>query len=141
MINIRQAKKEELQKVIEFYNSQKYHGGDTMDGSEFILIAEDGNEFVGAVRLLMEESTWVMRGMFIDDNYQKHGIGKNFLTLMDNEIGSKECYCICKDYLQNFVGRIGFKKITPADAPPHLFERYNKYMENRTFGEMIMTKR
>ena len=141
MINIRQAKKEELDKVISFYHSLGYKGTEGMDGSEFTLVAEDDNKFIGVVRLVTENGIKVMRGMFIDEPYQRRGIGKQFITLMNEELNDCECYCICKSHLENFVRGAGFKKIIPSDAPLHLFERYNKYMENRTFGEMIMTKR
>lgn len=141
MINIRQAKKHELDEVISFYHSQGYKDTEGMDGSELTLIAEDNKKFIGVVRLVTENGIKVMRGMFVDEPYQHRGIGKRFIALMNEELYSSECYCICKSHLENFVGDAGFKKIEPSDAPPHLFERYKKYMENRTFGEMIMTKR
>ena len=141
MINIRQAKKDELDEVISFYNSQDYKGTEGMDGSEFTLVAEDDNKFIGVVRLVTENGIKVMRGMFIDEPYQRRGIGKQFISLMNEELSNSECYCICKSHLENFVSGAGFKKIEPSDAPPHLLERYQKYMKNSTFGNMIMTKR
>ncbi len=141
MINIRQAHKDDLDKVVQFYHSQGYKGTEEMDGSEFTLIAEDDHRFIGVVRLVIENGIKVMRGMFIDESYRRQGIGKKFIELMNDELNGSECYCICKSHLEDFVSGAGFTKIDPADAPAHLFDRFNKYMENRTFGEMIMTKR
>lgn len=126
---------------MEFYRSQNYHGGDTMDGNEFTLIAEDGDRIIGAVRLVEEEDTLVLRGMFIDKPYQRQGIGKQMLDLMDIEIGDRECYCICKEYLEEFLGDISFTRIKPEKAPKHLETRYNEYTQKVDVGPLIMVKR
>jgi N-acetylglutamate synthase-like GNAT family acetyltransferase len=138
---IRQAHKEELEAVREFYLSQGYRGGESMDGSEFTIVAEDDDRIVGAVRLVIEEGVLVLRGMFIDKPYQRQGIGKQMLDLMDIEIGDRECYSICKEYLERFLGEIGFSKMKPEKAPMHLAERFKEYSEGKEYGEMIMVKR
>ena len=138
---IRQANKDELDAVIEFYKSQNYHGTDTMDGSEFTLVAEDDDRIIGVVRLVIEENTLVLRGMFIDKPYQRQGIGKQMLDLMDVEIGDRECYCICKAYLETFLGDIGFTQIKPEKAPEHLTDRYYSYTQKAGVGPLLMVKR
>lgn len=138
---IRQANKEELDDIIGFYRSQNYHGTDTMDGSEFTLVAEDNNRIIGVVRLVVEEGALILRGMFIDKPYQRQGIGKQMLDLMDVEIGERECYCICKEYLERFLGDIGFSKIKPEKGPEHLTERYNQYTQKVDVGPLVMVKR
>lgn len=126
---------------MEFYRSQNYHGGDTMDGSEFAIVAEDNDRIIGAVRLVIEENSLILRGMFIDKPYQRQGIGKQMLDLMDVEIGDRECYCICKAYLERFLGDIGFSQIKPEKAPKHLETRYNQYTQKADVGPLIMVKR
>lgn len=138
---IRQTNNDELEAVKEFYLSQGYKGGESMDGSEFTIVAEDGDRIIGAVRLVIEEGVLVLRGMFIDKPYQRKGIGKQMLDLMDIEIGDRECYSICKEYLEKFLNEIGFSLTKPEKAPKHLAERFKEYAEQAEFGTMIMVKR
>lgn len=138
---IRQSHKDEVDKIIEFYRSQNYHGGDTMDGNEFTLIAESDERIIGAVRLVEEENVLVLRGMFIDKPFQRQGIGKQMLDLMDIEIGDRQCFCICKEYLERFLGDLSFKQIKPEKAPKHLSERYKEYSQKGDVGKLIMVKR
>lgn len=138
---IRQSHKDEVAQVMEFYRSQNYHGGDTMDGSEFTIVAEDNDRIIGAVRLVIEENTLILRGMFIDKPYQRQGIGKQMLDLMDIEIADRECYCICKAYLERFLADIGFSQINPEKGPKHLSERYDEYSQKGDVGRLIMVKR
>lgn len=138
---IRQAHIDELKAVKEFYLSQGYKGGESMDGSEFIIVADDKDIIVGAVRLVIEEGVLVLRGMFLDKPYQRQGIGKQMLDLMDIEIGDRECYSICKEYLEKFLGELGFSQIKPEKGPKHLAERFKEYAEEAQYGTMIMVKR
>ena len=97
-----------------------------MTGEEFVLIARDEGEIIGAVRLMKRGDTLTLRGMFIDEKYQRQGLGTKMLGVLKREIGEEECYCLSRTHLEDFYGFIGFKKIPFDSVPKNLKKRYDE---------------
>ena len=105
---IRQTKPEEIDKVLEFYQESNYGGGAILDDQ--IIIVETNEKFIGVVRLCNENQILVLRGMQIDKQFQRQGIGKALLKKLNKIIGTQTCYCIPYRHLESFYSYIGFKK-------------------------------
>ena len=97
-----------------------------MTEDEFILIAEDKEEIIGAVRLVKEEETNTLRGMFIEEKFQRQGLGKRMLYELKSTMGTNEYYCLSRTHLEDFYGLIGFRKVSFDLVPGHLRKRYDK---------------
>lgn len=125
MIEIKTAQKSDIKEIANFYKKQGY-GGD-VNINDYILIATEDNKIIGVVRLCNEEETLVLRGMQIEETYQKQGIGKELLKKLNEIIGDKICYCLPYAHLEKFYSIIGFQKIEAEEAPPFLKNRFARY--------------
>ena len=136
-MTIRQTKIEELDKVLEFYKTCSYSGGATQD--DLIICAEMDNIIVAVVRLCNENQTLVLRGMQVDKQFQRQGIGKKLLSRLDKIIDTQTCYCIPYGHLEKFYSSIGFKKVDSNKIPDHLFKRLCKY--SLKYPNMLIMKK
>lgn len=51
-------------------------------GERFVL-AEDGRQLIGVVRLCNEHGHWVLRTMRVKESYRRQGIGKQMLEVFE----------------------------------------------------------
>ena len=124
---IRQTKAIELSKVLAFYNTCNYGGGTTLN--DVIVCAEQDGKILGVVRLCIENNILVLRGMQVDKQFQRQGIGKALLKHLNKIIGTQTCYCIPYGHLEHFYSSIGFEKIEEAHIPSHLLQRLHTYKQ------------
>jgi GNAT superfamily N-acetyltransferase len=122
---IEQIPKERHDQIRSVYESVEYKGGINDEDIGFLATME--GKPVGAVRLCIENSVLVLRGMMIHPDYQHQGIGRALLKALDPIIGNRQCYCINPPHLKDFYGSIGIEVVEIEKAPLFLFERLEKY--------------
>lgn len=125
-IIISRAQPDELAKVRMFYTQVGYANTNNIKDTDLIFGAMSIIIFVGVVRLVREHNVNVLRGMQVHPDYQKKGIGSQLLLALEKEIPDT-CYCLAHEWLENFYGKIGFKRIDDADLPAFLQQRLHKY--------------
>jgi len=135
---IRIAQPTEYDKVRELYQACNYNGG--IHDNDVVVIAEDGDELIGAVRLCPEHGIKVLRGMQIKSAYCRRGTGTLMLKFMQENVDMTDCYCLPYTHLKIFYGQIGFGEISPAEAPDFLAERLEDYLE-RGLEVLVMKMR
>lgn len=136
-IEITRVNEHNINTVRRFYKDVGYTP--SISDDEIVLIAFVLNKAVGSVRLCEENNILVLRGMFVDKEWQRKGVGTALLRELDLIIGSKECFCLPHDYLEDFYCQIGFKKIGLECIPPHLKKRIKEY-EN-IYSDLIAMRR
>jgi GNAT superfamily N-acetyltransferase len=126
-IAIRHAMVEDLESVLQGYAAWGYRG--TITPRDVILMAERGNELVGLVRMVPEEGTLVLRGMYVRPSDRRSGIGRKLLSAATLWLGARECYCVPYEHLEDFYGQGGFQRCDVPTAPPFLQKRLEDYCD------------
>lgn len=132
-IRILVAGSDDLSEVSAFYARHGYSHGDL--SKDFVVVARKENRLVGVGRICAEHGFQILRGMQVDDECQREGVGRAILARLDEAIGPRECFTLPWAHLEQFYGSIGFVKISPKDAPPHLRDRSEEYY--RRHGNII----
>jgi predicted N-acetyltransferase YhbS len=127
-IEIRAASSVDRERVVSFLRQQGYPH--PIDEHDRHFIAERGRQVIAAVRLSRAEPALVLRGMRVDKDCQRQGIGRRLLTFVAREMGSEQCYCLPYSWLIAFYGEAGFRQIPAAEAPSFLGVRHAKYLAN-----------
>jgi len=125
MIRIRAALENDAARVDAFYASLGKSA--TSSESHLVLIAEEEDAIIGAVRLCVEGGCLVLRTMVVREEYRKQGIGRRMLLALEGFMREGDCYCLAYPHLLAFYGSVGFVKIAEHDAPDHIRERYARY--------------
>ncbi len=137
MVNLRVVWGPDVERVNAFYADSG--SGTRADPADVVLVAEDGGDVVGAVRLCTESGHLVLRGMIVRQDRQRKGIGRQILVRLEELTEGRDCYLIGHDYLAAFYGSIGFVPVPAHEAPRHLQERQRVYLE-RGLPEVIMKR-
>jgi len=135
---IRFARSDEYPDVLAHYKICNYGGG--VDDANKVVIAFDA-EIIGAVRICFEYGTKVLRGMQIKPGWQRKGTGSQMLQFLAGHLDMNDCYCLPYQHLRSFYASIGFKEISPLDAPVFLAERREKYLSSVNNQVIIMAIR
>ncbi len=122
MLTIREGSTHDVERVNTFYVSQR-RGREAKLDDVLLLVENDAHEVVGAVRLCLEESHLVLRGMLIERNYRQQGLGTQMLHRLEKHMRDQDCYCLPWTHLETFYGKVGFKTVDDADTPDFLRER------------------
>jgi N-acetylglutamate synthase-like GNAT family acetyltransferase len=112
-------------KIKQVYDAVGYKGG--IQNIDVGFLATIADQPVGAVRICKENDVYVLRGMMVKPEFQRHGVGKALLEVVNNYLGETTCYCINPTHLKNFYGRIGFEQIDTDVVPAFLVERMERY--------------
>ena len=128
MISIQQTPKNRYQETAAFYQQVGY--GIKLHDDDTVLEARDGDKLVGVVRLAEENGALVLRGMYVDQDSQRRGVGTMMLEAAGREIGMRECWCIPFDHLRSFYSQIGFRECGREAAPKFLQQRLDDYRES-----------
>ncbi len=129
----------QLQRVRDFYRLTGYNGG--VGPGDVVVGATRGDELIGVVRLASEQGTQVLRGMRIKPQLQRQGIGKQILEEVRLLLQGKECFAIAFAHLEDFYGRIGFRKIDEQEAPAFLRERIATYRQRNPQRDFILIRK
>ncbi len=114
--------------VISFYRRVHYRGG--LARGDLVVGARVSGRLVGAVRLATENDLLVLRGMYVQNEFQRQGIGFGMLVELLRHLGERECWCIPYAHLHGFYSRAGFVESTLGGAPGFLVERLNTYVKS-----------
>ncbi|MCG8416224.1 MAG: GNAT family N-acetyltransferase [Pseudomonadales bacterium] len=112
----------------EFYQKSGYDR--PVSGNDDLYYAEENDRKIGVLRISYEHGHSVLRGMQVLEEFRGQGIGTKLLSFVEQFLGADPVYCIPRDHLIEFYGKIGFSVIDPEDAPEFLAERLNSYIEN-----------
>lgn len=115
----------DLAGVESFYREVGYGGG--AHPGDRLLVAQQGQTIVAAVRLCPENDALVLRGMYVAEDRRGQGIGSKLLEATSTAIGSSECWCIPYAHLVGFYSRAGFAACEAEASPQFLAERWKKY--------------
>ena len=119
------ARGDELDEVARFYERQGYTANFGAD--ETVLLARVDGEIAAAVRLAHERGEVLLRGMFVDEEHQRCGIGSNMLRQLDGMLGDRRCFCLSLRHLQGYYNTVGFQVCPQDEVPVFLGERADRY--------------
>jgi len=135
-ILVRLGTPRDLPAVRELYREWSYRG--KAQPEDTLVVAEHDSRIVGVVRMTLEHGFVMLRGMRVQPEFQRTGVGTRMLRLFEEQLGDRECHCIPFDHLLDFYGQIGFRKLAPKDAPAFLVERVEAY---RAEGQKVAIMR
>jgi predicted N-acetyltransferase YhbS len=128
MVTIREGIESDVERVNDFYGGQRRNRD--AETADFLLLAESDNAVVGAVRLCQVQGYLMLRGMLIERDHRRKGLGTQMLRHLEKHLRDQDCYCVPFAHLIPFYGVIGFQ-IVADDALPDFFrERLAKYQHN-----------
>lgn len=125
MIATRLAGPSDFPAIHALYERCAYHGG--LADTDQILVVSSGSDLLGAVRLCREDGVVVLRGMQVDPDHRRRGIGISLLDACAEALGTRTCFCLPYDHLIDFYGRVGFQLLDEGELPPFLLERFRRY--------------
>jgi N-acetylglutamate synthase-like GNAT family acetyltransferase len=124
-MTIRFARPDEYDEVLLHYQACNYNGG--INDSDTVLIALNEG-IIGAVRICTENDIKILRGMQVKSGFQRGGIGRAMLLYLVEHLDMSDCYCLPYSHLKDFYSIIGFREITPEEAPDFLAKRLEAYL-------------
>jgi GNAT superfamily N-acetyltransferase len=136
---VHKIEKDQHPKILAVYTAVGYNGG--IKDEDIGFLASHNEKPIGAVRLSHEEGVLVLRGMMVLPEFQRQGVGKALLKLLDPIIERTPCYCINPPHLINFYGSIGFDQVDIATAPAFLAERLERYGKEKHECIMMFRKK
>lgn len=139
MIKIEKKSNCNIDDIVDFYESVGYSASAHIKEGNIFFTAKDEEEIIGIARLCKEEGVKTLRGMQVKKEYQRKGVGKQLLKIIDQEIGKQECWCLPHKHLENFYGRIKFVEVNNVEAPLFLQQRIKKY-KKKNFTLIIMKR-
>ena len=125
-IDIVVADKDEVLRAQQFYESREY-GGAAVTPSDFVVLAKARGRIVGVGRLCQEQDLLWLRGMQVESQFQRRGIGTNILHRLDQEIGGRWCCCLPYNHLVSFYRQAGFE-LAVDNLPLALAARLASYL-------------
>jgi predicted N-acetyltransferase YhbS len=120
----------------QLYLAWGYRGG--IAPADVVYVATLDGRAVGLVRRTSEEGVLMLRGMQVDPNCRRQGIGTLLLRALVAALPAGECYCIPFDHLARFYSQGGFETIDESEAPAFLRQRISRY---RAQGHFVLIMR
>ena len=136
MINISIAPTNQFDDVRSLYARSGYTGG--IADNDLVLIATDGGQVVGAVRLCPEGGVTVLRGMQVREGFQRRGIGARLLSACIPFLDKGTAYCLPYTHLVDFYLSAGFTIVGQSELPGFLSHRLASYI---TEGQNLLAMR
>jgi N-acetylglutamate synthase-like GNAT family acetyltransferase len=132
-IQVSLAEPSQFGAVTEFYQSRLPAGYALNLDDTFVIASGDSDRLLGCVRLVRENGVMVLRAMQVSSEVQRRGVGRRLLEQLVSQLGDEECFCIPYPHLEQFYGLVGFRKISPEEAPVFLRERLVRYQKDKSF--------
>jgi N-acetylglutamate synthase-like GNAT family acetyltransferase len=123
-VDVRLWSSRDLPAVAELYRGWGYRSA--AHSRDVLVVAEHAGRIVGVVRLVREHGHTLLRGMRVQPEFQRGGVGTRMLRLFVQQL-SGDCYCIPFSHLLGFYGQVGFREIAEESAPAFLVERVKRY--------------
>jgi len=93
---------------------------------DLFFLAMTGKQPVGCVRFCVEEKTPMLRSMMVAEEFRGQGVGEKMLgafeAFLDRE-GVRDAFCLPYAHLEEFYGKIGFRKVSQEEMPAFLLVR------------------
>jgi GNAT superfamily N-acetyltransferase len=138
MVKVRTALPDEFERVAAFYRRSAYKPSIARD--DLFVLAVEQDRICGALRLVTEEGTAVLRGMRVAPDRQREGVGTRMLEHAAAILGERECYCIPHRRLRGFYGQVGFAEIALGEAPSVLQDRWKQYTDEFALDVILMRR-
>ena len=119
------ASTSELPAAQRFYECRGY-GGAPIRNRDYVVLARLQERIVGIGRLTEEDGLLWLRGMQVDPQFQRSGVGTRILQRLSREIGDRRCCCLPYTHLVGFYRQAGFVQAT--DLPSGLADRLADYV-------------
>ena len=103
------------------------------------FVAEVDGNIVGAIRLAFEDSSFVVRSLFVHQKFRGQGIANALLQKVEMELGVAEAYCLPFPEQEKLFSSIGFNPIAGLTAPDFLLSRKENLHEGNQ--DVIIMKR
>ena len=103
------------------------------------FVAEVDGRIVGAIRLVFEETTFLVRSLYVHKKFRGQGVASALLEIVEKELGAAEAYCLPYPGQEKLFSRIGFEPIAGLTAPDFLIARKENLLQDRQ--EVIIMKR
>ena len=87
-IVIGKAEESDFEDLLAFYKSVEY--SQPISGTDQLVFAKCEHLIVGVLRIVTEHGHLVLRGMQVEKQYQREGIGTRMLEDLENIIGKRE---------------------------------------------------
>ena len=126
-MKFRELAPKERPAVNAFYQLTAYKR--PVSGADRVFVAQHRDTIYGAVRIESADGVQVLRGMYMHPDYVRQGIGRQLLQAIEPSLSQTNAFCIPRDHLYDFYGRVGFKVIDPSKAPDFLAERLANYID------------
>jgi len=128
-IDVVVANADELPAAQAFYESRGY-GGAAIEASDFVVLAKRQERIVGVGRLCQEQDLLWLRGMQVEPQSQRLGVGTRILHTLGQEIGGRRCCCLPYSHLVGFYQQADFQQAR-NHLPPALAARLASYVSRR----------
>jgi len=138
-ISIIRPKPSAIHRILQAYAAWGYNGRTT--SVDTIFIAEREGELVGLVRMVPEEGTIVLRGMYVHPSHRRSGIGLQLLNAATRWLAARDCYCVSYAHLEAFYRRGGFQQCDVIKTPPFLKKRLKDYRRQGLDVQLIYRPR
>ena len=103
------------------------------------FVAEVNEEIVGAIRLSFEDSSFVVRSLFVHQDFRGAGIANALLQKVEMELGVAEAYCLPFPEQEKLFSSIGFNPVAGLAAPDFLISR--REILHQSNQDVIIMKR
>ncbi|MBL4580621.1 MAG: GNAT family N-acetyltransferase [Gammaproteobacteria bacterium] len=103
------------------------------------FVAEVNGEIVGAIRLSFEDSSFVVRSLFVHQDFRGAGIANALLQKVEMELGVAEAYCLPFPEQEKLFSSIGFNPVAGLAAPDFLISRREIFHQSNQ--DVIIMKR
>ena len=138
MLQLLKAKAYEMKKLADFYAVCGYGGTFNDDDTVFYMLQNNG--LCAVVRIAVEETYLVLRGMQVLPDLRGQQIGQKLLKYMMSELSQNQlpCYFLPHSHLIRFYGEAGFVIADPKNTPNFLINRKQKYHEQGLSIELMV---
>lgn len=127
----------ERRDILQFYKSVNEHI--RLGKNERVFTAKEGNQIIGAIRLVDEGNYCVLRTLYILPEKQRQGIGKALVKRLLQQLPKAiPLYCLPYPYVKRLYANFGFRQISPEKLPRKIKVRYQKYI--KAFEVIAMEK-
>jgi GNAT superfamily N-acetyltransferase len=137
-VHISPALVADLPAAQRFYDACGY-GGAVIQADDFVVLAWWDGVIVGVGRLCNDAGILCLRGMQVQANHRRCGIGSELLYRLGAQIGADTCYCLPYRHMVDFYARAGFE--LASDPMPNILEHRLRGYLNRGLDVAAMLRR
>lgn len=125
--------------VKHFYKRAQYFNQVGRKDEVYCLRARHcANQIVAAVRLVKTADYLILRSMVVLPDLQRQGLGKYFLSKIEESLNQRVCWCFPFEWLEDFYRNIHFECVNPEQAPKLIQTKYQQYRQQ---GRKILIMR